>query len=445
MKSGCIFYGNRLVIPWCLQQAIPNRLHEDHSGGAAMLAMESNIWWPHMRREIRLRAQGCADCSYAGKKLKPIKPSLIMWLFVISANNLMNCLNVPGNNYIFVRSVDPLLFQILRNQRLSTLALWMTGTTPVRWILRASATLMCHTLPFPSTNVLLPNHGFATALRPLLLPPVQVLVPLLQVLIHDDPDSHRRAVWSVLLLLPLTNDTELAARPEVLNPLHFRLPRTVMIWFFIAASFALVLCRPLPLSAQLPPIQTTSPAKYSLPRILFPTPRCANWMTRLLLRLHNHPANRLQPLTVFSLLLLPLMPRLTQLGWWNWTRAASQHSDSCTPTHLALSLGTWLSSWQTLLSPRKLFNRFSATLCIGPRLHLLLRLRRQSRLPRWSLLVRSLRPYQPSPMWSIPHAALLLRRLLQSPLMLSIRWSLLTNCNLPRPRAQAALPPPLDI
>ncbi len=58
VKASCLFYDNRLIIPKSLQQAILHRLHEDHSGAHAMLARVSNIWWPHMRREIRLRAQG---------------------------------------------------------------------------------------------------------------------------------------------------------------------------------------------------------------------------------------------------------------------------------------------------------------------------------------------------------------------------------------------------
>ncbi len=74
VKAGCLFYDNRLIVPNCLQQAILHRLHEDHSGAHAMLARASNIWWPHMRREIRLKAQGCTDCSYAGKNLKPLIP-----------------------------------------------------------------------------------------------------------------------------------------------------------------------------------------------------------------------------------------------------------------------------------------------------------------------------------------------------------------------------------
>ena len=40
-----------------------------------MLARAFNIWWPHKRREIRLKAQGCTHCSYASKNLEPLIPT----------------------------------------------------------------------------------------------------------------------------------------------------------------------------------------------------------------------------------------------------------------------------------------------------------------------------------------------------------------------------------
>ena len=74
VRSGCLFYDNRLVVPTSLQDAILQRLHEDHSGSQAMLDRASNIWWPHMRQSIKYLASNCDDCSYVGKNLKPLLP-----------------------------------------------------------------------------------------------------------------------------------------------------------------------------------------------------------------------------------------------------------------------------------------------------------------------------------------------------------------------------------
>ncbi len=72
VKSGCLFYDNKLVVPHCFHSVILNRLHEDHSGSAAMLERADGLWWPHLRREIKNRASNCTECAYVGKNSKPL-------------------------------------------------------------------------------------------------------------------------------------------------------------------------------------------------------------------------------------------------------------------------------------------------------------------------------------------------------------------------------------
>ncbi len=77
MKHGCLFYDNKLVVPYCFHQSILLRLHEDHSGSHAMVDRANNLWWPHMRQAIRLIAQNCNDCAYFGKNLSEIQFSRV--------------------------------------------------------------------------------------------------------------------------------------------------------------------------------------------------------------------------------------------------------------------------------------------------------------------------------------------------------------------------------
>ena len=76
VKSGCLFHDHKLVVPTCFHAAILNRLHEDHSGSAAMLERAESIWWPHLRREIKHKASNCTECAYVGENLKYILPRL---------------------------------------------------------------------------------------------------------------------------------------------------------------------------------------------------------------------------------------------------------------------------------------------------------------------------------------------------------------------------------
>ena len=64
----------RLVIPQFMRAMIMCSLHYGHPCCAAMLAMEVDIWWPRIQREVIDQARLCEQCLQPGKNLKYSKP-----------------------------------------------------------------------------------------------------------------------------------------------------------------------------------------------------------------------------------------------------------------------------------------------------------------------------------------------------------------------------------
>ena len=72
--SRCLLYDGKLVIPYQLQNTIINTVHRTHPGQVGMMRLANLIWFPHIHRTIKLRAENCKLCTDQGKNLKPIIP-----------------------------------------------------------------------------------------------------------------------------------------------------------------------------------------------------------------------------------------------------------------------------------------------------------------------------------------------------------------------------------
>ena len=61
-----------LVIPINLQSAIDNRIHAYHHGETNTFDAAKDVWYPYIYRSIASIAEGCPECTAAGKNLKTI-------------------------------------------------------------------------------------------------------------------------------------------------------------------------------------------------------------------------------------------------------------------------------------------------------------------------------------------------------------------------------------
>ena len=75
--SRCLLYDGKLVIPYQLQNTIINTVHRTHPGQVGMIRLANLIWFPHIHRTIKLRAENCKQCTDQGKNLKPIIPKTV--------------------------------------------------------------------------------------------------------------------------------------------------------------------------------------------------------------------------------------------------------------------------------------------------------------------------------------------------------------------------------
>lgn len=63
-EDECIFYGNRVVIPYKLQSVILQLIHENHTGIVKMkLIARSYVWWPSLQSDIETYGQNCEICQ----------------------------------------------------------------------------------------------------------------------------------------------------------------------------------------------------------------------------------------------------------------------------------------------------------------------------------------------------------------------------------------------
>ena len=63
---------DKLVIPNSLHKAIIDQLLYYHHGKSNMFAAATDIWYPHIHRNVANMAEICQECILAGKNLKPM-------------------------------------------------------------------------------------------------------------------------------------------------------------------------------------------------------------------------------------------------------------------------------------------------------------------------------------------------------------------------------------
>ena len=71
-RENCIWIDKRLVIPITLRKAIMNRKHSFHHGRGNMFDAARDVWFPYIHRKSVAAADGCPECTAAGKILKPM-------------------------------------------------------------------------------------------------------------------------------------------------------------------------------------------------------------------------------------------------------------------------------------------------------------------------------------------------------------------------------------
>jgi transposase InsO family protein len=76
--DGCIFFGDRIVVPSRFRKQILNELHQGHPGIARMkLFARSKVFWPAMDNDITVLVKSCNPCVINSKS--PVKCSLRPW------------------------------------------------------------------------------------------------------------------------------------------------------------------------------------------------------------------------------------------------------------------------------------------------------------------------------------------------------------------------------
>jgi len=79
-ESGCLMWGNRVIIPGQLQSKLIEELHQDHPGIARMKSIaRSYFWWPSFDSELEEKAQSCVACQSV--KNSPPSVPLHTWLW----------------------------------------------------------------------------------------------------------------------------------------------------------------------------------------------------------------------------------------------------------------------------------------------------------------------------------------------------------------------------
>ncbi len=78
VEQGCLFLGDRIIIPDRFHNQLLNELHDGHPGVARMkLLARSKFFWPGIDGAIEQVVRQCRDCAINGKS--PTKCTLQAW------------------------------------------------------------------------------------------------------------------------------------------------------------------------------------------------------------------------------------------------------------------------------------------------------------------------------------------------------------------------------
>ena len=72
VRENCLWMDERLVIPILLRKAVVNRIHCFHHRSSNMFDAARDVWLPYLHRSLVAAADGCKECTDAGKSLKPL-------------------------------------------------------------------------------------------------------------------------------------------------------------------------------------------------------------------------------------------------------------------------------------------------------------------------------------------------------------------------------------
>ena len=72
VRKNCLWMDERLIIPIPLRKAVVNRIQCFHHGRSKMFDAARDVWFPYLHRSLVAAADGCKECTDAGKSLKPL-------------------------------------------------------------------------------------------------------------------------------------------------------------------------------------------------------------------------------------------------------------------------------------------------------------------------------------------------------------------------------------
>ena len=70
VSDGCVCMDEKVAIPNALKDPLIEDLHASHPVIWWMICMAQHCWWPHMNRDLLVRAIECKPCTAVGKNLK---------------------------------------------------------------------------------------------------------------------------------------------------------------------------------------------------------------------------------------------------------------------------------------------------------------------------------------------------------------------------------------
>ena len=72
LENNVLFWGNRVVMPFCFQARIMDVLHSTHIGISRMKNLARQyVWWSKIDNDIEMKVKGCSTCAVSGPDPPP--------------------------------------------------------------------------------------------------------------------------------------------------------------------------------------------------------------------------------------------------------------------------------------------------------------------------------------------------------------------------------------